>query len=109
MARRRMAVRNFRRAKKKFTIPLAIVAGFIPLGSDIWTAAHSGTPRDIPNTIVNDITGINMVDPQHMRWQWDGLKRGTLPILGGFLIHKLAGSVGLNRTLARAGVPFIRI
>jgi len=99
-----------RRSKKKMTIPLAIVAGFLPLGVDVYNSIKGGRPQDIPNTIVNDLTGFNIVDPYHPQWQFVGLKRGLIPITAGMAIHKfVGGSLGINRALASAGVPFIRI
>jgi len=37
------------------------------------------------------------------------LAHGFGPLLGGFLIHKVASKLGVNRELGRAGVPILRI
>jgi len=99
-----------RRSKRKMTIPLAVVAGFLPLGVDVYNSIKGQRPQDIPNTIVNDLTGFNIVDPYHPQWQFAGLKRGLVPIVTGLAIHKfVGGSLGINRMLGNAGIPFIRI
>jgi len=53
-------------------------------------------------------TGYNAIEGQ---FQWGMLKRGLLPLVIGCLVHKFVGGppLNLNRTLAAANVPFIRI
>jgi hypothetical protein len=93
-------------SKAKMTIPLAIVAGFVPLASNAWTRFQregiAGLGRELPADLIG-------IDPTSGVWNMKWLMRGTVPILGGFVIHKLAGKLGINRALGKAGIPFIRI
>ena len=99
-----------RHSKRKLTIPLAVVAGFIPMGMDIYNATKSTDKTDLLRVAVHDITGLNIGDPAHPHFDMDGFKRGLFPIAAGFAIHKfIGGSLGLNRALASAHIPFIRI
>lgn len=110
--RRRPVPRAFSRAfrprhKAKFTIPLAAVAGFAPLGMEVFNDIKAGHIDYIPYTLSAGLTGYNMVDK---KWHFDNLKTGLIPIGVGLLIHKfVGGSMGVNRMLARAGVPILRI
>lgn len=42
-------------------------------------------------------------------WEWEYMKYGLLPLGLGMITHKLAGRLGLNRMIASAGVPIVRI
>jgi hypothetical protein len=37
------------------------------------------------------------------------LKINMSPIVAGMLVHKLASKIGINKTLAAAKVPFLRV
>ncbi|GAH98844.1 unnamed protein product [marine sediment metagenome] len=37
------------------------------------------------------------------------MKHGLYPFLGGALLHKAANRLGVNRAIARSGIPWIRI
>lgn len=99
--------RPFRkRSKAKFTIPVALVAGFFPLVANLnagyKVAGVKGVADRLPGLVGIGTDG-----------KWQGLsvmnERGTTAIVMGFVVHWLAGKFGLNRMIARAGVPFIRI
>jgi len=102
-----MAKKKKTRKRPPMTMPLAIVAGFVPPGRIIW--AESGRGQSFEGGAVaasriflgyNSITG---------RWDFKQLQYGFGPILMGFGIHRLAQMVGINRALAAARIPFIRI
>lgn len=110
-SRRVMVVRPQKRHKKQFTIPLAVVAGFIPLGNDVYRAIQRGQPETIPNTLLRGMTGYDpLAGPNWGEWKLEYMKSGLLPILGGFAVHRVVGGwFGVNRALGAAGIPFIRI
>lgn len=92
--------------KTKFTVPLAVVAGFVPLGLSIYNARDTGV-AGIMNTISKRMTGY---DTTTAKWSFSDMKCGTISILGGFLVHSLVGNkLGINRMIARAGIPILRI
>lgn len=110
LARRTVYVRSKSRRKAGFTLPLAVVAGFAPtaafalegfrIGGDqggIMEAGHRLTMR---------LTGYEWKGGV---WSMPELMKGWLPIIGGVIAHKVAGKLGINRALARAGIPFVRI
>jgi hypothetical protein len=102
------AKRHHKRAA--MTIPLGVLAGFAPTAlfalegfkgadgmSGLQGAAYHLTGR---------LTGYNLKTGQ---FYWNELAKGWGPILLGMGIHKLAGRFGVNRAIARAGIPLFRI
>lgn len=107
MARRRTATRNFRRAKKKFTLPLAIVAGFIPAGMDIYNNRAEGIPQSVAHTVAG-LIGWDTHSGKYVGW-FQAKAAGAPGLAIGFGVHYLASKLGINRMIARAGIPLIRI
>lgn len=101
MARRRYFQKRTRR-KAKITIPLAVVAGFVPPAVGVWN--RRSDPTAMGNYLLSGFTGID-----NGRFNPAALRNGALPVMGGFLAHKVASMVGINRAIARAGIPLIRI
>jgi hypothetical protein len=102
------------RRKKQFTLPLAVIGGMAPLaletykhGRDNGWAGAGDTGADY---FVRSLTGYS---PNRQGYGGSfnarNMIHGTLPIGLGILIHKLANSMGVNRLLARSGIPIIRI
>jgi len=80
-----MAKSKRRYRKPKTTIPVAVVVGGFPLIASVIRGWRNETFRGF---MVN----------------------GTIPLVAGVLIHKfIGGSLGVNRALGRAHVPFLRI
>jgi hypothetical protein len=48
-------------------------------------------------------------EPRNKSFNLMYMKDGTLPIVGGLVVHKLASKLGVNRMLSQAGVPLLRI
>lgn len=95
-------------AKKSFTLPLAVVAGFIPMGKGIWDRRSSIT--EVGRYLSAATTGYLPATGQYQAvWTTQFIKEGLLPIAGGLIIHKLANKLGINALLARNRVPIIRI
>lgn len=92
-----------RRRRPGAKIPLAIVAGFVPLGAGIW--ARKASPTTLGQYVLGSLTGY--VPGQGFSTQY--MAEGAMPILAGFATHWIAGRLGINRALGRAGVPLIRI
>lgn len=84
-------------------IPLAVVAGFIPLGVGIWN--RKSQPANLGPYVLGSLTGY--VPGQGFNMQY--MSEGALPIAAGFIAHSLASKLGINRLLGRAGVPLVRI
>ena len=101
-----MARAKRRRSKGGFTVPVAVVAGFAPLGALVVNGFRTGGIDYGLKELSTYTTGYI---PQENRWSFAHLARGMGPVLAGVMVHKLAGKLGINRALGRAGVPFLRI
>jgi len=101
-----MAKKKHRR-KAQATLPLAVVAGFVPPARIIWAESRDG--RGIEGGAVAASRIFLGYDSTNARWDFQQLQYGFGPILMGFAIHKVAQMVGINRALAAARIPFVRI
>jgi len=101
-----MAKKKHRR-KPQATLPLAVVAGFIPPARIILAESQGG--RGIEGGAVAASRIFLGYDSNTAVWDFRQLQFGFGPILMGFGIHKVAQMVGINRALAAARIPFIRI
>jgi len=90
-------------SKPKMTIPLSIVAGFVPVVVGVWNRRSSG--QAVSDYLQSSFTGIG----SDGKFSFTNLKGGLMPIVAGFAVHKVAGMIGINKALARARVPFLRI
>ena len=104
-------VKNKRHHSNGKTIPLALIAGFAPLASQVYTGAFGGTGlgwglQGALKEFTFSTTGYFMDDG---KFYWHGLKRGMLPIAIGMIVHWGAKRLGVNRALGRAGVPLLRV
>lgn len=99
--------RTYRR-RHGFTVPLSMVipAGLIAVNTYNWAKAY-GT-LSAAHKLAGGFTGY-MSAPNQPDWRFSNLKFALLPLGVGYLSHKILSRVGVNRTLARMGVPFIRI
>lgn len=97
--------------KPGFTLPLAVVAGFAaPVSNTIrhgMSNGISGTEGAI-GEFSRTMVGFNPYDVPAGFQLWR-LRYGLLPVLLGLGLHKLAGVLGINRMLARSGIPIIRL
>jgi hypothetical protein len=92
--------------KQKMTIPLAVVAGFMPLGIDVAHQLQAGEWEQAGYVLQHNLIGVN---PWTGKWDTQGFSHGLYPILGGFGVHWIANKVGINRMLSQMRIPLIRI
>lgn len=114
-SRRSFKVARFAR-RTKMTIPLAVVGGFVPILGN--TFSHFKTnglvgPDSASSEFIRTLTGFDPWGGQAAQprvgfqpWQ---MQFGALPIVIGFLAHKAANMIGINRMLARLKIPLIRL
>ena len=91
-------------SKPKMTIPLAIVAGLVPAVVGVWNRRSSG--QAVSDYLQQSFTGIT---PGTGAFNLANLRGGLMPIIAGFGVHMVASKLGVNRAIARARIPFIRI
>jgi len=100
--------KKYRRKKKQFTLPIAPLAGFAVGMQPVVDQVIRGDYNNALNYLAANYTGYH---PTQKNWSVDRLKNGLVPLVVGGLIHKYIGGnpVGVNRMLAQAGVPVIRL
>ncbi len=101
---RRVSRSKHRRAKT--TIPIAIVAGLAPVALFAYDGLKTGGIGEVPHRIIGRLTGY---DINVGKFNMEELSKGWLPILLGLTVHKVAQKTGINRQIARWGIPYIRI
>ena len=116
MAKQRSRQSNLRRTrfismprrigKRKMTIPLAVVAGFVPMALHTYDQYKINGVQGAGGAIVAGITGYQY---KTKNFDFGNLNYGLWPILGGLFVHKLANRLGVNRMLAGSGIPLVRI
>jgi len=102
-----MARKKGHRKRPQMTMPLAVVAGFVPPGMIMYRESQGG--RGLEGGALAASRIFLGYDSINARWDFSQLQYGFGPILMGFGIHKVAQMVGINRALAAARIPFIRI
>jgi len=105
--RRRYFTRKVSRHRKSFTLPVAVVAGFMPAINGVWNRRSS--LNDISNYLFQSFTGITPGATGTSAFQFSNLMGGLIPVIAGFVAHGVASKLGVNRAIARTGIPFIRI
>jgi hypothetical protein len=101
-----MAKTKTRHGKKQFTIPIAIVAGLAPGAATTYQGFKAGGAKGALQELAGCMIGFD--DYSHT-WNFAKTRWGLQPLIGGMIIHKIASMVGLNKAIAAAGIPFIRI
>jgi len=108
-----MARNKKRRGKRAFTLPIAPIAGLAAgLAGPIAIAAAGNPPYGLQKAIAN-YTGVVLggSDFKFQRFDYTQMQNGLLPLVIGGLVHKFVGGapLNMNRMLASANVPIIRI
>lgn len=105
--RPRTIVRRVGRRAQHMTIPLAIVGGLVPMGADIVSAYRVGGIEAALGHLSLCTTGYDPADGQYK--PMFAVKKLYGPLLLGAIVHKAAGRLGINRMLAKTGIPLLRI
>lgn len=92
------------RSKRKFTLPLAAVAGFAPGVIGPLMFLKDQGPTAASRELARIWTGYDYTDGS---FDWGRMKWGLLPAVVGMVVHKLANKFGLNRALG--SIPIVRI
>ena len=102
-----MARHRTHHKKKGMTLPLAAIAGFVPLVGVAHTSFKQGGVELLGNNMLSNLTGY---DAPTRTWAFSHMSKGLIPIVAGLLAHKFVGQkLGVNRMLANAGVPLLRL
>lgn len=97
-------------SKRKLTIPMAVVAGFLPTA---WQVKQEMNRPGSSLFLAVKTVGSGLIGYDNINQTWKGWNQaqayGASSILAGFAIHWVANKVGINRVISQAGIPFIRI
>lgn len=103
--RNRFVKRAVSRAKK-MTLPIAVIAGLAPgITTTVATVQNSGWQMG-GRMLGLLYTGY---DATSGKFSLSAMKGGLLPLAVGTMVHKAAGMIGINRAIAAAGIPVLRI
>lgn len=93
---------------RKLNIPIAIIGGLAAGLADPVGRILDGNLSGAMKLVSMRYTGFN---PEDGKFYIEALKKGVVPLIAGILIHKFVGGAPLNvnKALANAGVPIIRI
>jgi len=95
------------RRRAGMTVPVAIAAGFVPMVSDVLSAYRIGGGEAALGHVSLCTTGY---DPADGKWKpMFAFQKLYGPLLAGMIVHKVAGKLGINRALGKAGIPLLRI
>jgi uncharacterized membrane protein YebE (DUF533 family) len=99
---------------KKMTISLAVIAGLAPTPIMAYKGYTNARTRKniagaIQETAGNTVMRWIGYNPDLAEWHFDQMKYNLLPAVVGIGIHKLASKAGINRMIAAAGIPMVRV
>ena len=114
VSRRRSVYRSIRRRASGIRIPIAAVAGFLPLGGMMIDVARNPDVYGAKNALtamgVQASRSLAGIDPRNGQFNAAWLGTGLFPIIAGLLVHKfVGGKLGVNKMLAASGIPLIRL
>lgn len=105
--RRRRALRRRTHRRAKPTVSLAMIAGLAPAVGKEIEAYRTGGFGGVLQWASILTTGF---DPADGQWKPGLAVRNFYgPLAIGYAAHTLASRLGINRALARAGIPLARI
>jgi hypothetical protein len=105
-----MAKKRSYRKRKGFTIPLAVVGGLVPTGLDVFHATQDYGWMAGLDHVSLCTTGITSKPDGSVEWHPGyAAKKLWLPLGAGIVVHMLASKLGVNRMLARIGIPVLRV
>lgn len=93
-------------SRRKFELPMAVVAGFAPITYYTFKAWRTQGGEAAIGTLAYGLLGYSTKDGT---WSFGAAVNGWTPIIAGALVHKAANLLGINRALSRAKIPVIRI
>lgn len=103
-----MATKRRRKTRRKngFTLPVAVAAPVAMMGMDIISEFQRVGAQGAFNLATSRVTGYS---PDQKNFDIRRFKYNMLPIGMGLMVHKIAGKLGVNRAIAKSGIPWIRI
>lgn len=99
-----------RHRRPRPTVSVAILAGFAPAATRFAVNAFKGEGVEYASKrLLEDFTGYRVEDGKWSLGSDHTARFGLFPVAAGITAHWLAGKLGINRAIARAGIPLLRI
>jgi len=99
--------RGGRRVAKKLTLPMGLLAGLAPGVTRTAQTFQANGAQAAANEALAIYSGF---DTETNSFSMSNLSLGLVPLLVGWGLHKfVGGGLGINRALAQARVPLIRL
>lgn len=95
-----------RRRQPKPTIPLATLLG---TAAGMIQPARRIAQGDTDGGMIELVKNYTGYDAGFNEWKFQHLWKGLAPMLGGMAVSMVASSLGVNRRLGKAKIPFLRI
>jgi len=96
-----------RRRRSGFTLPLGLIAGLAPGVTRTLAFAQAQGPQAAANEALAIYSGY---DAASGSFSVANMSQGLMPLLVGWALHRFVGSgLGINRALAAARVPVVRL
>jgi len=104
--RARRYYKKIRARARKMTFPIAPVIGIMSAPA-VQGAIVTASQGNIGGTIswLRNVVGVDA----NGSFQPSLLYQNLTPMVAGLLVHKAANMLGINRTLASAKIPFLRV
>jgi hypothetical protein len=103
------ARRTGKHHKPKMTVSLATLAGFVPTGGYALEGFRRGGEAGLTEGLARITVRLTGYSITENKFHVNELAKGWIPVLLGFGVHKLATKIGINRQIARMGIPLLRI
>lgn len=97
-----------RRKSNSFTIPVALALPIANLAFETYQDTQTMGFSEAIRWLLGKLTGY-YAQPNWPDWRAKHMRHGTLPIAVGYGVHWVAAKAGINRAIARAGIPIFRI
>jgi len=95
---------------RQTTVSLGIILGLAPGVVNVFNTTQKYGINEGMRYATQIYTGYNPADGSfHIAGSASHTRDGLMPLLAGFGLHVAAQKFGINRMIARAGIPFVRI
>lgn len=101
-----MAAKKKTRKRSAPTIPLATVIGAT---AGLIEPIRRGLAGDTQGALIEVTKNYTGYDTNFKEWKFSNLVNGLAPLVAGVVVSTIASMFGVNRRLARAKIPLLRI
>jgi len=104
--RRSVSRARVRGRRPRPTLSLAVIAGLVPGATGTFNVARAHGMEAGGKHFLKVYSGYDVTSND---WRLREMALGMFPLAAGVVLHRAATWFGINRMIARAGIPFVRI